>query len=106
MLGRDSCCAEGEAFGEAGLLNKPCGGDFDANQVLVAGAGRKPRRRASGTACGDALEEILRDYRVLEEAAGAATVGVAIDDEHALALANPADGGGNVFERGLAPLRK
>ena len=83
VAGRDSSLAHSEVFGKTGLLEEPCGGEFD-----LAFVGWPVGDFFDWDIQGDGYlgEEILGYDWVLEEGAGAAGVGFAFDDEHAFAV--------------------
>ncbi len=89
---------EGEAFGEAGARDEPGGGELD---LAWAGGPVGDLRCGDGEGDGDLWEDFGGDDGVLEEAAGGTGVwrGVGGVDQHALAVADEADGFVN-FERG------
>ena len=65
---------------EAGLLNEPGSGDLHA--ALFSGPFRP--ENAAGRCAPQSLEKLLAHNRILEEAAGAAAVGIAFDEQHPL----------------------
>lgn len=93
VAGGDAGVAEGVALAEAGVLDKPGGGKFDA------GAGAEARGGPVGDGggvqvevAGEVLEILREDDGVLKEGAGAAGVGVVWSEEHAFRAADLADG--------------
>ncbi len=78
MAGGDAGAAKRESFWEASLLNEPGGGEFDVARGggVVGGLCAELR--------GEGVEMAGGDDGVAEETAGAAAVGVAGDQEHAL----------------------
>ena len=91
MAGGDADRAQGEAFGEAGLLDEPGGGELDnrrrgwASVGPVLGHRKRPGRWRSKTAAG--TTGFLKKEPALRCRVG--DVGV---DDHALAVADGADG--------------
>ena len=87
VTARNSRRAQGVAFAEARLLNEPCSRDLDTPFVLRFRAGWKSRRMRSSDCC-NLLHLLFRDNGILEEAACAAAVGVAINKQHSFRLPN------------------
>jgi hypothetical protein len=81
---RDSGSSTLIAFRKSGVLDEPGRWDFHH-----AWSGWEARRFLTGCRS-NPLRVLLTDDGILEEAAGAATVRIAIDQQHSLRLANPA----------------
>ena len=88
MAGGDSGVTLLKAFGEAGLFEEPCGGDFGlafGGGPVGDGFGGDVERCCYGVEGGGG------DDRVFEEGARAAAVSFAVYEEHALAVTDGAD---------------
>ena len=88
VAGGDSDVSERKTFGEAGLFEEPRGGELD---LVVSGRPVGDLRRVEVESSRDAAEGGLRDYGILEEGTRAATVGLAFDEKHSLAMTDLAD---------------
>jgi len=85
----DSGLAEGKALWKASMFEEPRGGEFD---IAVVGSPVGDFFDGNVQVGGDAGQDGCRDDGIFEEGAGTAAVGFALDDQHALAVTDLADG--------------